>query len=531
MTRIPFSARTRACSNLSLPLVFLMIGGAAFADDSPAAPTSHDGELVAPFVDQTTFLIIKLDPTRLHPPSEMAAPGGPTPNAKPAFVDQIRTLEHAVKQLRILADGQPLFATVGIPESSARTSVFFFRRKTSDQDVDKLLAFVKRQPNAEAYFHGDYVVVRPGEGRKAASSPAPNETRRAISAAFEAVADYPVQLLIVPPQHAWRTVRELLPELPRQLGGGPSSVLTEGVQWIAIGFDLERFTTNIVIQSSGNQAARDFAAHLPTMLHSAYQAATPIQSRIPAKMAKQLIDQLEPRIEGSQVIIQLAGVDTPGAKSALMVGIARFIEEKMRRGENREKFRRILIGMHNYHDVHGVFPPVNKYKGRLSWRVHLLPFVGEQALFEQFHLDESWDSAHNKTLLAKMPDIYDRHAFYRLQINRSPGYTTFLAPVGKKTIFGGAQATKISQITDGTSNTIALLEVGPDRAAHWTAPADFSFDVKNPLAGVALDKDGKWLCAFADGSVHQLRGDISPQTVLHLFQMNDGELVSGSELR
>ena len=71
----------------------------------------------------------------------------------------------------------------------------------------------------------------------------------------------------------------------------------------------------------------------------------------------------------------------------------------------------------------------------------------------------------------------------------------------------------------------------PERAVPWTAPADFVFDPQNPLNGIRRGADGRWLGAFADGSVRQLKGDIPNQTVLRLFQMNDGQPIDYNELR
>ena len=44
----------------------------------------------------------------------------------------------------------------------------------------------------------------------------------------------------------------------------------------------------------------------------------------------------------------------------------------------------------------------------LSWRVAILPFLGEseKALYGQFKLSEPWDSPDNKVLLAKMPKVF-----------------------------------------------------------------------------------------------------------------------------
>ena len=42
----------------------------------------------------------------------------------------------------------------------------------------------------------------------------------------------------------------------------------------------------------------------------------------------------------------------------------------------------------------------------LSWRVFLLPYLGEEALYKQFRLNEPWDSPHNRTLVDKMPAVF-----------------------------------------------------------------------------------------------------------------------------
>lgn len=51
----------------------------------------------------------------------------------------------------------------------------------------------------------------------------------------------------------------------------------------------------------------------------------------------------------------------------------------------------------------------------------------------------------------------------------------------------------------------------------WTAPDDFALDLAAPAEGLQTGSDGRWLAGFADGSVSRLLGDISPDTILHLF--------------
>src|SRR3954466_9783237 len=68
------------------------------------------------------------------------------------------------------------------------------------------------------------------------------------------------------------------------------------------------------------------------------------------------------------------------------------------------------VALHNAQDEHGGLPPAVVYgedgTPLHSWRVLILPFIEEEKLFQQFHLDEPWDSQHNLSLLPRMPATY-----------------------------------------------------------------------------------------------------------------------------
>ena len=88
-----------------------------------------------------------------------------------------------------------------------------------------------------------------------------------------------------------------------------------------------------------------------------------------------------------------------------------------------------------------------------------------------------------------------------------------------------------SLIVDGTSNTVLLVEFVLERAVPRTAPRDFVFDPDNPLDGILILPDDRWLAGTADGSLQRLRAEISPQTVLHLCQKSDGHPIPMNERR
>lgn len=292
----------------------LITSAFATAQEPTAQPASVDAKLIEPFVGETTCLILKVEPNRIELTKVMEALEI-TPEAKAAIAEASQAVNDALVQLRMLADDQPVFATVGIPMSKQRVPVYLFRHKTSDTGAQKLVETVNGLPYFNAQVRDQYIVAVPKGVSDAMPAGAPRATLDAIDAALETVASYPAYAILVPPEHVWRTVRELSPELPRQLGGGPSHVLTDGLQWLAIGFDPKNVRIEVVIQSTNDQAAQDFAAHLPIMLRSAYAAATPIHQQIPKEMSDLLIDRLRPQVDGSRVKIRIDGLETTSTQT------------------------------------------------------------------------------------------------------------------------------------------------------------------------------------------------------------------------
>jgi hypothetical protein len=103
--------------------------------------------------------------------------------------------------------------------------------------------------------------------------------------------------------------------------------------------------------------------------------------------------------------------------------------------------KQFALGFHNYQSAYQAFPTYlnmakTKVKSGLSWRVHILPFIGFNELYHEFKLDEAWDSPHNIKLLDKMPAIYLPTADMNQSVELKPYHTTYVAPIGKKTVFG-----------------------------------------------------------------------------------------------
>ncbi|HEV3145447.1 MAG TPA: hypothetical protein VGZ47_16260, partial [Gemmataceae bacterium] len=134
---------------------------------------------------------------------------------------------------------------------------------------------------------------------------------------------------------------------------------------------------------------------------------------------------------------------------------------------------------------------------------------------------EPWDSEHNKKLIAKMPRIYQGS---NKKLN-AEGKTSFLAPVGKETIWSPTweQMRIPASFPDGTSNTIIFVLGNDDSAVIWTKPDDLNFDPAKPHKGLVRGPQEPILAAMGDGSARAFRQTIAPETLGLLFARDNGK--------
>lgn len=200
--------------------------------------------------------------------------------------------------------------------------------------------------------------------------------------------------------------------------------------------------------------------------------------------------------------------------------------------------RKVAIGMLNHESVFGRLPiddNANYFDENgvphLSWRVHILRWVGYPELYNKFNLDEPWDSANNLPLLDQMPDIFrsagvpSSSTTTRLQTFNSNG-----APFGFQTAGLDQAGPRLSQFRDNEAHTILFAESGADAAVPWTKPQDFSFDVENPLAALGTVSGGEINVAMADADILSLSASIDPQDFAALVTINGNEVVDADML-
>jgi hypothetical protein len=109
------------------------------------------------------------------------------------------------------------------------------------------------------------------------------------------------------------------------------------------------------------------------------------------------------------------------------------------------------------------------------------------------------------------------------------GKTTYLTPRGPATIFPGAQGVKIQGVTDGTSNTIFVVDASDDSAVVWTKPDDWEVAPNFSTRGLFGHHHGGTFFGMADGSVRFLKETIALQVLQALTTRNGGEVLNGQD--
>jgi hypothetical protein len=196
-------------------------------------------------------------------------------------------------------------------------------------------------------------------------------------------------------------------------------------------------------------------------------------------------------------------------------------------GLSRENLRRISLAFYRFHKAAQSMPidlATADGKPLLSWRVVILPYLGEEDLYKQFKLNEPWDSPHNRKLVAKRPRVY---APFR--VKSQPGETFYQVFTGKKTLFVPGKLTRLPEdIPDGYSNTGLIFEAGAP--VIWTKPADMHFDIDKPLPKLGGMFGGECCVVMCDGYVTRIKRDPDQRLLKYLIMPSDGEAISVDDL-
>ena len=215
-----------------------------------------------------------------------------------------------------------------------------------------------------------------------------------------------------------------------------------------------------------------------------------------------------------------------------------------RRSQVRNELKMFGLAFHNFHDVHGAFPPggtVNQDGGLLhGWAMSVGPYVSYVAS-DEIDFRRGWKDPSNKRgykcqlscfINPSLPGpVFDEDGFglchWAGNVHVLPIRTVDVdtPTIGVDRHRGGIS---IKHITDGTSNTILLGTVG-QHFKPWGHPAN----VRDPAVGVNRSPEGfggppAWQgghFAMCDGSVRFLSDDTDLSIMKALATPAGGEPV------
>jgi hypothetical protein len=221
------------------------------------------------------------------------------------------------------------------------------------------------------------------------------------------------------------------------------------------------------------------------------------------------------------LLVSVKGID-PAQVIPLLNGVQR-VREAAGRAAAANNLKQLALAMITYADANGgrLPPPCIFGKdGRplYSWRVALLPYLGEEKLHAQLKLDEPFNSPQNGPLLSRMPRVFETPG-----ADVPAGHTCFQVFFGPTTPFTPGAGTRYpAGFKDGTSNTILIVEAA--RPLPWAAPGEIVYsDQVSPLDQISKRAPQGALAAFADGAVKRLPPKLSEKTLRALITPAAGD--------
>ena len=157
-----------------------------------------------------------------------------------------------------------------------------------------------------------------------------------------------------------------------------------------------------------------------------------------------------------------------------------------------------------------------------SWRVLLLPYLGEKALYDAYDFDEPWDGPNNSKLAARMPEVFRCPSQH--EAGQPDTETNYFAVVGPETMWPEDRRIRHGHVADGLVFTLMLIEVR-GLGISWMEPRDVTFEeamdllTTKPRSGHTVAADGLLTTTYYEtASRNIVLGD---GTVIWLGQFSD----------
>lgn len=210
---------------------------------------------------------------------------------------------------------------------------------------------------------------------------------------------------------------------------------------------------------------------------------------------------------------------------ALLLPAQRRARPAARRTQCKNNLKQIGLALHNYHDTWGAFPPVYTVdadgKPLHSWRTLILPYIDQAPLYNQLNLSKPWDDPANAEAFKTSVPTY-----LCPSTPGTDGKTVYLAVAIKGGCMEPGASRTIKEITDGTSDTILVIEVPHEQAVTWYVPQDADAAVLQGFSSKSKETHtGGRHALMGDGTVRFISQNIAPPTFQALLTTAGGETI------
>jgi prepilin-type processing-associated H-X9-DG protein len=180
------------------------------------------------------------------------------------------------------------------------------------------------------------------------------------------------------------------------------------------------------------------------------------------------------------------------------------------RTQCRDNLHDIGLALHNYHDFHDSFPAQFAGKPPVSWRVSVLPFLDQSELYGRYDATAAWDSPANLPIARHVIPQYTCPTIPHWYRERDGlHFTSYAVIAGSNTIWRGDRPTSFGMMTDGSSNTVMVVEACGQQII-WTEPRDMDLATTPTgfnLPGTSAGQSDGLFSSYHTGGTHILMAD------------------------
>jgi hypothetical protein len=225
-------------------------------------------------------------------------------------------------------------------------------------------------------------------------------------------------------------------------------------------------------------------------------------------------------------LVGVLGLMVLACGAALLLPAVQQARTAARMTTSRNNLKQIGLALHNYHDVHRVFPPSEivdeQRKPRQGWTYSILPFVDQMDLYEQIDDHAAWNDPKNVPFSQTQIPVYLNPAISETM--SGDGYP-LIHYAGNSHLFQPNKSFKVADVTDGLATTLMVGEIN-EGFPPWAEPNN----TRDPALGLNKGPDTfgspyprgvNFL--MGDGSVNTISEEIDPQVLKALATPNGGE--------